>query len=217
LRSSPNPRQWAWAVGALGLLLGACADPPPASAVQAAKTAPASAQSVLAPAVQPLTIGPGGAMGLTTAAPFTVEAVRAAFGDLEAVAGQTVIDRRVTPVIQVRSDGLVLYEIYAAPGGRVVGRVTTRSPAVAGPRDEVIGATRQRDLPSDLVAACAIESISGERRQICPDPGDGRFVRVFRPQQALELPREGAARLEAVAGGDVLMEMQWTSAAQARP
>jgi len=166
--------------------------------------------AMLAPIVQPLDIGPSGAMGLKAAGPFMVEAVRAAFGGLETVAGQTAIDRRVVPIIQVRSDGLALYDIYAAPGGRMIGLVVTRSPAVAGPRNEVIGSTRQRDLPAALVTACTVETGSGEQRQVCPDPDEPRFVRVFRPQQDADVVGEGAGRLGALAGGDVLMEMRWS-------
>jgi hypothetical protein len=155
-------------------------------------------------------IGPGGAMALSTGAAFTVEAVKAAFGGLETVAGQTAVDRRPVRLIQVRSDGLVLYEVFAAANGRLVGQVITRSPAVAGPLDEVIGSTRQRDLPAELVSACTVETSSGEQRQVCPDPDHPQFVRVFRPQSALAGPRDGASRLEALAGGDVLMEMRWS-------
>lgn len=156
-----------------------------------------------------LKIGPEGAMALKEATAFSVDALAASFPGLELVAGNTVIDRQVFPVIQARADGMTLFEVFAGPGGRV-GRVVTRSPAVAGPQDDVIGSTRLRDLPPNDVTHCVAEMVAGERRQVCePTPGS-RFVRVFRPAQNMALPRRGVAGLEVLAGGDILLEMRWT-------
>jgi hypothetical protein len=149
-------------------------------------------------------------MDLTSAAAFSPDALAPYFPGLDLVAGKTVIDRQVLSVIQANGDGMTLFEIFAGAGDRMVSRVVTRSPAVAGPLSDVIGSTRLRDLPPEETIHCVGELVAGERRQICKSSLDSAFVRVFRPAQAMNLPRQGPARLEALAGGDILMEMRWT-------
>lgn len=159
---------------------------------------------------QPLMIGPDGAFKLTTPAPFRVEALAASFPGLELVAGEVLIDRQRVRVIQARSDGLVVFTIFPGAGGRT-GRVVTRSAAVAGPRDEIIGSTRMRDLPTEELTVCTVDNSSGEERQVCAASADATFWRVFRPDSDFRLAgSQGQQRLEALAGGDILMEMRWT-------
>jgi hypothetical protein len=148
-------------------------------------------------------------MGLRTAAPFSPEALAGFFPGLEMSRSQAVVDRVTTPVILARADGMVLFEIFPAAGGQTVGRVITRSPAVAGPDLEVIGSTRLRDLPPEKTAVCTTDDSTGEKRPVCAESLDAPLTRVFRPQTAIVLPRQGAARLEALAGGDVLVEIRW--------
>lgn len=156
----------------------------------------------------PLSIGPSGAMALRASAPYAAEALAPYFPGLELIEGQTTIERQVRPVTAVRSDGMVVFEIFPAPAG-MVGSVITRSPAVAGPLGEVVGSTRLRDLPQAETAVCLEETRTGERRQVCGPTPNAPFQRVFRPANAIEPPKEGAARLETLAGGDILVEMRW--------
>lgn len=215
LRSTPKRvRPWgAAAVSAAALssllTLSACGSPPASSTPSTADLPARPSPPARARLQQPLTIGPNGAFALTDAAGFTVAALGPHFPGLELIAGTVTVDRRTAPVIQVRSDGLTLYEIFPASDKRRVGEVRTRSPAVAGPLQDVVGATRMRDLPREAVAFCSEEVVAGENRQVCADTPGAAFRRVFRSASDIEPANDAASKLDQSVGSDVLIEMRW--------
>lgn len=121
-------------------------------------------------------LGPGGVRGLAPGTPFTLDIMQAAFPGYDVITTRTQVVGDTYPAFEIRQDGDVLLTVTPDWTLGRVERVTTSSPALAGPRGEHIGTARLADFP-DIKPWMCTESAD---LLVCSDPGDIRFLRTFR-------------------------------------
>lgn len=171
--------------------------------------APREADLAAAPAPAFLTIGPEGALGIAAGAPYSQEGLAALVAGkpgVAIVAEPVQVARRVFTGLRAESDGLELYQFWPSAKLDTLRAIHTESPAVIGPKGEVIGASTLRDAQEADVAFCKEATSTGARLLECAtDPG-AAFWRVYR--MAPGTPLEGAAAL-GPQETPILVAMRW--------
>ncbi|MCA8900896.1 MAG: TlpA family protein disulfide reductase [Hyphomonas sp.] len=126
-------------------------------------------------------LGPGGARGIGPGTPFTLDIVQAAFGGYDIVTTRVEAAGDMVPAFEVRREGEALLTLTPDWTLGRIERVSSTSPALAGPRGEHIGSARLSDFPDIDPANCTSGAAEAPDTLICPDPADIGFLRTFRP------------------------------------
>jgi hypothetical protein len=190
-------RALVWSLIAAMAMGGCGSDAPPA---------PQSAQST--PATL-LSIGPDGALGITTPLPYRQDALAAAITAIpgvEVAAEPVQIALRVYTGFKAVGDGLEYFEFWPSADLLTLRAIHTESPAVVGPADDVIGSSTLRDAPQTDVAFCKETLTTGARLQECATDPAATFWRIYRLA-----PKASATGVEDLAANEkpLLVAMRW--------
>ena len=184
------------------LALGACGQ-------QATQRETEEAQAVAASSALDLSIGPGGAAGISSALPMSVEAVRAAAANYSVTEIEGQAEGDTYRAITLSAGGAEVFRLMPTTDATRVHGIVTTSPRARGPAGEVIGETLFGVAPPEQVAFCIAQIVDAAPGFACSASEGGSFWRVYR------LP-EGAAPSVAFADiepdllhDSMLAEMRW--------
>ncbi len=189
------------ALGALALLLGACA-PPQAEA-------PAQFPVVEAPNYDS-SIGPNGAAGVTSMIPLTIEAVSAAAPNYAVAEAMGEIEGQPYRKITLSAGDEVVFDVLPTADGASVHALVTRSTQARGPRGEIIGQATFAEAPAAEVPFCLADFVEGAPGFSCATDASGAFWRIYRLPSDYTGATEPFAAIEPDAAlRATLAEMRW--------
>jgi hypothetical protein len=187
---------------ALVLSLAACGQQPQAEEKQTASAT--AAHNASRPS-----IGPAGAAGISTPLPMSVEAVRAAAAGLTATEVQDQIEGQSFTAIALSSGNEEIFRIYPTSDGANIHAISTKSPNVRGPTEDIVGVTTFAVAPVDDVRFCLAELVEGQAGFACSTAENGRFWRIYRLPEGAE-PETSFEEIEPdLLHEATLAEMRW--------
>lgn len=125
-------------------------------------------------------IGPGGAAGIATALPMTVEAVRAAAPNYIVAEVQDQVEGDPFTAITLSAGDEEVFRILPNAERTHIHAVVTRSTQARGPAAEIVGAVKFAVAPPEEVPFCISQFVDGASGFACSTAADGTFWRVYR-------------------------------------
>lgn len=154
-------------------------------------------------------IGPAGAAGISTPLPMSVEAVRAAAAGLTATEVQDQVDGQAFTAIALSSGAEEVFRIYPTADGANIHAISTTSPNVRGPTEDIVGVTTFAVAPIEDVRFCVADMVDGAAGFACSTGEDGRFWRIYRLPEGAE-PVSSFEEIEPdLLHESTLAEMRW--------
>ncbi|MDX2237736.1 MAG: hypothetical protein NW203_09240 [Hyphomonadaceae bacterium] len=182
------------------LVLAACSRQP----------APEAAPQAETPTLN-LTIGPGGAAGITSAIAMTTAAVSAAAPGFVVAEAQDQIEGDTFTKITLSADGAVVFDVLPNAERTAVHSIETASPRAIGPAGERIGALFG-DAPAAEVLFCVTPEQHAAYDFACSTAADGRFWRGYDLPDSYVGPRAPFEDIDADAAvRATLVEMRWVA------
>jgi len=189
---------------ALALGLAACGQQAPQQSDEKQTASATASHNASRPS-----IGPAGAAGISTPLPMSVEAVRAAAAGLTATEVQDQVEGQPFTAIALSSGAEEVFRIYPTADGANIHAISTKSPNVRGPTEDIVGVTTFAVAPIDDVRFCVADLVDGEAGFACSTAEDGRFWRIYRLPDGAE-PAASFEEIEPdLLHEATLAEMRW--------
>ena len=158
-----------------------------------------------------VTIGPGGAAGITATTPMNRDAIAAVAPGFMVEEGETVSGERRFARFTLSANGEIIFNVYPSLDRSAPTGIGTRSAQARGPRGETIGVTLFRDS-SDIDHASCRPAMPHERFTFSCADVTGHFWRAYQAAPSYDGPRETFAEVPGdVADAAVLVQMYWVA------
>ncbi len=139
----------------------------------------------------------------------SVEAVRAAAAGLTPSEVQDQVDGQPFTAIALSSGNEEIFRIYPTADGANIHAISTQSPNVRGPTEDIVGVTSFAVAPIEEVRFCVADMVDGQAGFACSTAEDGRFWRIYRLPEGAE-PAATFEEIEPDLLHDAtLAEMRW--------